>query len=435
MVDGGFETYSSVVSKTRCTTSYNRSTPSMVRLADLKNKKIIVGITGGIAAYKTLSFIRLLVRSGAQVRVIMTRSAKAFITPLSAATLSKNPVLQELTSGEDESAWNNHVELGLWADAMIIAPATANTLSKMVHGHCDNLMIATYLSARCPVLVAPAMDMDMWEHPSTQRNLQQLKQDLVHIIPAKHGELASGLTGTGRMAEPEELLVAIEETVTTPLPVIEKLHVLVTAGPTYEALDPVRFIGNWSSGKMGIAIAEQFYLRGAKVTLVQGPGPLSVRFSGIDTIRVTSANEMHDACQKVWTECQVGVFAAAVADYKPRQYHKEKIAKKESDFILELDRTPDIAAGLGGTKTSQQFIIGFAMETENEINNAQRKLNKKNMDLIVLNSLRDERSGFGTDTNKVTFISKHGHVEAKKLKTKVEVANDIVTYVSNNAPI
>ncbi len=243
-----------------------------MQLADLKNKKIIVGISGGIAAYKSLSLIRLLVRSGAEVQAILTAGATEFITPLTVSTLSKNPAIYQLTSGTGGDLWNNHVEMGIWADAMIIAPATANTLSKMAHGHSDNLLLATYLSARCPVLVAPAMDADMWEHPSTQRNLRLLKEDQVRIIPARHGELASGLIGMGRMAEPEEILIDLETAVTDRSPVIEKLHVLVTAGPTYESLDPVRYIGNWSSGKMGIAIAEQFYLRGAAVTLVQGPG-------------------------------------------------------------------------------------------------------------------------------------------------------------------
>lgn len=406
-----------------------------MQLANLKGKKVIVGITGGIAAYKILLLIRLLIRSEAEVQVIMTLAATDFITPLSASTLSKKPVIQELVSGNDSSIWNNHVEWGLWADAMIIAPATANTLSKMAHGHCDNILLATYLSSRCPVLVAPAMDADMWEHPSTQRNLAQLREDKVHIIPARHGELASGLTGTGRMAEPEELLAELEQIITSPMPVIAKLHVLVTAGPTFESLDPVRFIGNWSTGKMGIAIAEQFHLYGAKVTLVQGPGDLGVRFAGIRTIRVKSAEEMNSECSRVWPECQVGIFAAAVADYKPKEYHEEKVAKKEGDLILELERTPDIASGLGHQKKETQMMIGFAMETENEINNAQRKLNKKNLDLIVLNSLKDEGSGFGKDTNKVTFISKAGHIDQKKLKSKEAVAIDIVTYVSNNYPL
>lgn len=406
-----------------------------MQLADLKNKKIIVGISGGIAAYKSLSLIRLLVRSGAEVQAILTAGATEFITPLTVSTLSKNPAIYQLTSGTGGDLWNNHVEMGIWADAMIIAPATANTLSKMAHGHSDNLLLATYLSARCPVLVAPAMDADMWEHPSTQRNLRLLKEDHVRIIPARHGELASGLIGMGRMAEPEEILIDLETAVTDRSPVIEKLHVLVTAGPTYESLDPVRYIGNWSSGKMGIAIAEQFYLRGAAVTLVQGPGSLESRFPGIRTIRVRSADEMNAACHKVWPECRVGVFAAAVADYMPADYSDEKMAKKDENLVLNLVRTPDIAGGLGKIKRNDQMMIGFAMETHNEINNAQRKLDKKNLDLIVLNSLRDEGSGFGTDTNRVTFISKHGNMDQKPLKSKTEVAKDIVTYVSNNISI
>lgn len=403
-----------------------------MQLADLQNKKILVGITGGIAAYKTLSLIRLLVRSGAEVQAILTPAATEFITPLSTSTLSKKLVIHQLTSGTGGDQWNNHVEWGLWADVMVIAPATANTLSKMAHGQSENLLLATYLSARCPVMVAPAMDADMWEHPSTQRNLDLLRKDQVRIIPAQHGELASGLIGTGRMAEPEDILYKIEAEVTEHSPIIEKLHVMVTAGPTYESLDPVRYIGNWSSGKMGIAIAEQFYLQGAKVTLIQGPGQLQPRFPSIQTIRVRSAEEMNDACHKLWPECQVGVFAAAVADYKPAQYADDKMTKKDNDLILTLERTPDIAGGLGTLKRQNQMMIGFAMETQNEINNAQRKLNKKNLDLIVLNSLKDVGSGFGTDTNRVTFISKHGHVDQKPLKSKTGVAKDIVTYVSNN---
>lgn len=406
-----------------------------MQLADLHHKKIIVGITGGIAAYKSLSLIRLLVRSGAEVQVIMTAAATDFITPLTASTLSKKPAIHHMTSGSGGDQWNNHVEWGLWADLMIIAPATANTLFKMAHGHCDNILMATYLSARCPVMVAPAMDADMWDHPTTKRNLDLLRQDGVRIIPTDHGELASGLIGAGRMAEPDNILHHIEIAVTRRSPLIEKLHVLVTAGPTYESLDPVRFIGNWSSGKMGVAIAEQFFLRGARVSLIQGPGELQARFSGIKTIRVRSAEEMYDACKGIWPECQVGVFAAAVADYKPREYSEQKMAKKDDDLSIHLERTPDIAGSLGMIKRDDQMMIGFAMETHNEINNAQKKLNKKNLDLIVLNSLLDEGSGFGTDTNKVTFISKSGNSEQKPLKSKREVANDIVTYVANNIKI
>lgn len=403
-----------------------------MQLADLHRKKIIVGITGGIAAYKTLSLIRLLVRSGAEVKVIMTPEATDFITPLSASTLSKNPVILQMVGGEHREEWNNHVHLGLWADLIVIAPATANTIFKMAHGHCDNMLIATYLSARCPILIAPAMDLDMWEHPSTKRNLDLLTQDGVRIIPAEHGELASGLVGPGRMPEPETILYHIESTATSKSPVIEQLHVLVTAGPTYESLDPVRYIGNWSSGKMGIAIAEQFYLKGARVTLVQGPGSLRSRFSEIETIRVRSADEMYDACQKIWNRCQVGVFAAAVADYKPADYSDQKMAKKDDDLVIRLERTPDIAARLGQQKKDRQMMVGFAMETQNEINNAQRKLDKKNLDLIVLNSLLDEGSGFGTDTNKVTFITRTSPPDVKPLKSKTEVALDIVTFVANN---
>lgn len=406
-----------------------------MQIADLKNKKIIVGITGGIAAYKSLSLIRLLVRSGAEVQVIMTATANDFVTPLTASTLSKRPVLQEFTANEVEGTWNNHVHWGMWADALIVAPATAHTLSAMAHGQCDNFLLAVYLSARCPVIVAPAMDVDMWSHPATRRNLDQLRTDGISVVPPGTGELASGLSGTGRMAEPEDILHAIEPIVTDPSPIISKLHVLVTAGPTYESLDPVRFIGNWSTGKMGIAIAEQFFLQGAQVTLVQGPGTQEVRFADINTIRVRSAEEMDEACRAVWSDCQIGVFAAAVADYKPAQFSDQKISKKDDDLNLVLERTPDIAAGLGKKKRKDQMMIGFAMETQNEINNARNKLDKKNLDLIVLNSLNETGSGFGTDTNKVTFISRQSSPDPKPLKTKMEVAKDIVKYVENNFTI
>ena len=403
-----------------------------MQLADLHRKKIIVGITGGIAAYKTLTLIRFLIRSGAEVQVIMTAAATEFITPLTASTLSKRPVIHQLTTGSGGEVWNNHVEWGLWADLMVIAPATANTLFKMAHGHSDNVLMATYLSARCPVMVAPAMDADMWDHPSTQRNLEVLRNDGVEILPTDHGELASGLIGPGRMAEPEVILYRIEKSVTHRSPVLENLHVLVTAGPTYESLDPVRFIGNWSSGKMGIAIAEQLHLQGAKVTLIQGPGTQSTRFPELETIRVRSAQEMYAACLNIWNDCQVGIFAAAVADYRPAEYSKQKMAKSDADMAIRLERTPDIAASLGTQKRNNQMIIGFAMETQNEIANAKSKLHKKNMDMIVLNSLLDEGSGFGTDTNKVTFITKNGAPETQPLKSKMEVAKDIVTYIVNN---
>lgn len=406
-----------------------------MHLANLQGKKVIVGITGGIAAYKSLLLIRLLIRSGAEVQVIMTQAATDFITPLSAGTLSKKAVISAFKSDNDESVWHNHVEWGLWADVLIIAPATANTIAKMATGQCDNILLAIYLSARCPVLVAPAMDVDMWNHPATQRNISKLEKDKVTIIPVQQGDLASGLTGPGRVAEPEDLLAAIEQALTSRIAVIPDLNILITAGPTYESLDPVRYVGNWSTGKMGIALAEQFYLHGARVTLVQGPGHLKVRFPEINTIRVQTAEEMYNACQQAWPDCQVGVFAAAVADYKPDKVHNEKISKKEEDMMLPMKRTHDIAGILGGKKRDNQMMIGFAMETRNEIKNAERKLNKKNLDLIVLNSLKEEGSGFGTDTNKVTFISKNGMLEEKKLKSKMEVAMDIVTYVSNNYPI
>lgn len=403
-----------------------------MQLSELTGTKILLGITGGIAAYKALFLIRLLVRSGAEVKVLLTPAALDFITPLTASTLSKNPVVYRFTTGPNDELWQNHVELALWADLMVVAPATANTLSKMASGQSDNILTATYLSLRCPVLIAPAMDVDMWLHSSTQRNIDQLIKDQVNILKVEEGELASGLSGAGRMAEPETILTAVEEIITPKFPVIEKLHVLITAGPTYESFDPVRYVGNWSTGKMGIAIAEQFYLRGAKVTLIQGPGNLKPRFDGIKIVKVKSAEQMHQACLTVWPDCQVGVFAAAVADYKPKTYFEEKISKKENSLLIDLERTKDIAAELGRKKQKNQLLVGFAMETENEINNAQKKLDKKNLDLIVLNSLKDADSGFGTDTNKVTFISNSGMIDKKPLKSKLGVAADIVNYVANN---
>lgn len=395
--------------------------------SNLQNKRIVIGITGGIAAYKSLFLIRLLVRAGAEVRVLMTEAAGDFVTPLSVSTLSKNEVITSLFS---EGVWENHVELGMWADVFVIAPATANTLAAMAGGLCDDMILATYLSARCPVLVAPAMDLDMWQHPATKRNLKTLEEDGVRILHVGSGELASGLSGPGRMAEPEEILAYIEETVCAKNPVLAGKRVIVTAGPTYESLDPVRYLGNWSSGKMGIAIAEEFYLAGAFVTLVLGPSAGRLRFPGIDLIRVQSAQEMYDRVTERWEDIDIGIMAAAVADYRPAETFSEKISKTDDDLVIRLERNPDIAATLGQIKKPSQILIGFAMETHNEIKNAERKLNTKNLDLIVLNSLRDPGSGFGTDTNKVTLIARDGSMEEKELQSKYGVARDIISFIS-----
>lgn len=395
--------------------------------SNLKDKRIIIGITGGIAAYKSLLLIRFLIRSGAEVRVIMTEAAKDFVTPLSVSTLSKNKVFSSLFS---EGVWENHVELGMWADVFVIAPATANTIAAMAQGLCDDILLATYLSARCPVLVAPAMDLDMWSHPATQRNIEILKEDQVEIIDVESGELASGLSGQGRMAEPENILFRIEEIVSPKIPAVDGKKVVVTAGPTYESLDPVRYLGNWSSGKMGIAIAEEFHLAGSSVTLVLGPSSEKPRFPDIHVIRVKNAREMYDRVMEVWNETDIGIMAAAVADYRPAEFFSEKISKSDEGMTIRLERNPDIAASLGEIKKPDQILIGFAMETHNEIKNAERKLNTKNLDLIVLNSLRDADSGFGTDTNKVTLITNEGLIQAKELQTKHGVARDIIEFIS-----
>lgn len=396
-------------------------------MAVLSGKKIILGVSGGIAAYKTAHLVRLFIKAGAQVRVVMTPASKDFVTPLTLSTLSKNPVLSEFYSEEENDLWNNHVELGLWADLMLIAPATANTLSKMANGNCDNLLIATYLSAKCPVYFAPAMDLDMYKHPSTLDSFSKLKKFGNIMIPAETGELASGLSGQGRMAEPENILSFIEADILSKLPLKGK-KVLVTAGPTYEAIDPVRFIGNHSSGKMGFDIANELAMNGAEVTLVSGPTHLSTSNLGIHLIRVKSAQEMYDACHQYFDNVDVAIAAAAVADYRPKNIASQKIKKSESALIIELEKTKDILASLG-EKKKNQFLIGFALETENEIEHAKLKIQKKNLDLIVLNSLNDKGAGFGHVTNKVTFINKQGIIEPMALKSKEEVASDIVNKI------
>ena len=394
----------------------------------LSGKKIVLGVSGGIAAYKTAILARLFIKAGAHVQVIMTPASKDFVTPLTLSTLSKNPVHSTFYNEEDENAqWNNHVELGLWADMMVIAPATANTLSKMANGNCDNLLIATYLSAKCKVYFAPAMDLDMYKHPSTVASFDNLKKFGNIIIPAETGELASGLSGEGRMAEPENIVAFIEKDLESKLPLRGK-KILITAGPTYEAIDPVRFIGNHSSGKMGFDIAASAANLGAEVILISGPTHLSIQNSIVNLIRVTSAKEMYDACHEHFNSTDVAICAAAVADYKPKFVAEQKIKKVEATLTIELEKTQDILASLGEIKQNQ-FLIGFALETENEIKNAKLKIQKKNLDLIVLNSLQDEGAGFGKATNKITFIDKDFVVEPMDLKSKELVANDIMNKV------
>jgi phosphopantothenoylcysteine decarboxylase/phosphopantothenate--cysteine ligase len=390
----------------------------------LKGKKIILGVCGGISAYKSAVLTRLFIKAGAEVKVIMTPSAHQFITPLTLSSLSKNPVL---TSFEKESTgeWNNHVELGLWADAMIIAPVTANTLAKIAHGLCDNLLLATYLSARCPVWLAPAMDLDMLGHPSTQSNIEKIKSFGNTIIEPTHGELASGLIGNGRMAEPEDIFQQLDFFFKANQKLAGKT-VLVTAGPTYEAIDPVRFIGNHSSGKMGFAIAEELASQGARVHLVTGPTNQHTNHSGITVKEVTTAEEMHSACMDVFNNSDITVLAAAVADYRPTVQATEKIKKKNESLTLELTKTHDIAASLGKLKHNGQIIVGFALETQQEQANAAKKLDSKNFDLIVLNSLRDSGAGFGHDTNKISIIDREHKMTSFSLKDKKAVAKDIV---------
>lgn len=385
-------------------------------------KKIVLGVSGSIAAYKAAHLIRLLVKESAEVRVLMTPSATTFIAPLTLATLSKNPVLTEVSS---EAAWNNHVELGLWADAYVIAPATANTLARMANGLCDSILTAVYLSARCPVLVAPAMDMDMWHHPATRANLERLQAYGVGIIPVGYGELASGLVGEGRMAEPEDIVEYLRAILTSG-PTLRGQKALVTAGPTHEALDPVRFIGNHSTGKMGIAIAEALARHGAEVTLVLGPTHLRPRHPGVRVVPVVSAQQMYEACVAHFAESRITVLAAAVADYRPQTAAASKIKKQGGPMHLELVETVDIAAQLGRQKRPDQLLVGFALETDNEEANAWAKLERKNFDLIVLNSLRHEGAGFGGDTNKIAILCRDGTKTAFDLKPKSAVGEDVV---------
>jgi phosphopantothenoylcysteine decarboxylase/phosphopantothenate--cysteine ligase len=386
-----------------------------------------LGITAGIAAYKTASLVRLFIKAGAQVKVIMTPSAKDFITPLTLSTLSKNEVISTFTNEEDENAtWNNHVELGLWADFMLIAPATANTLSKMASGTSDNILLATFLSAKCPVYFAPAMDLDMFLHPATKNSLEVLQSYGNVMIPAESGELASGLVGEGRMAEPENIVDFLEKDLLSQLPLRNK-KILITAGPTYEAIDPVRFIGNHSSGKMGFELAKEAAKLGAEVILVTGPTHLELKSSSVKVVRVTSAQEMYDSVHVYFNDQDVIIAAAAVSDYKPKDFVDKKIKKKETSLSLELVPTLDILASLGKLKKHQR-LIGFALETNNEVENARSKLERKNLDFIVLNSLQDKGAGFKKDTNKISIISEN-EIKSFALKSKTEVAQDILKEV------
>ena len=395
----------------------------------LSGKKILLGITAGIAAYKTASLVRLFIKLDAEVKVIMTPASKDFITPLTLSTLSKNPVHSTFYDKEDKEneLWNNHVDLGLWADYMVVAPATANTLSKMANGACNNLLLATYLSAKCPVYFAPAMDLDMYIHPSTKESLTKLKSFGNIIIPATSGELASGLIGEGRMAEPKDIVSFIENDILSKLPLKGK-KILLTAGPTYEAIDPVRFIGNHSSGKMGFAIAKAAANLGAEVYLISGPSQQQIKHSLVHRIDVVSAKEMYTAAHKYFNEVDIAILSAAVADYTPKNVATQKIKKKDSTLDIELIKTKDILASLGEIKKNQ-FLVGFALETNNELENAKGKLKRKNLDAIVLNSLQDKGAGFATDTNKITIIDKNLKEKSFELKSKVEVAKDIINEI------
>ncbi len=388
----------------------------------LKGKKILLGVTGSIAAYKAAFLTRLLVKAGAEVKVLMTEAATQFISKLSLSTLSKNPVYTQVAGAE---GWNNHVELGLWADAMVVAPLTATTMSKMAHGICDNMIVAAYLSARCPVFFAPAMDVDMWHHPASQENVERLQQFGNHLIPVGHGELASGLTGAGRMAEPAQIVELLQGHFKQ----AQSLHgktILITAGPTFEPIDPVRFIGNRSSGKMGIAIAHAAAERGATVHLILGPSKLRAKHPLIKLHSVQTALEMYQQSTELFPQADIGIMAAAVADYRPKVMADQKIKKSGEEMTIELVKNPDIAATLGASKNAQQLLVGFALETNNAMENAQQKLIKKNLDFIVLNSLQDPGAGFNHDTNKITIIDRDNKRSEFELKSKALVAEDIL---------
>jgi phosphopantothenoylcysteine decarboxylase / phosphopantothenate---cysteine ligase len=393
----------------------------------LKGKRIILGVTGSIAAYKSASLIRLLVKEGAEVKVIMTPLAKEFITPLTLATLSRNPILIDFFDPTNGN-WNSHVDLGIWADAYVIAPATANTIGKMVNGVADNLLLTTYLSAKCPVFVAPAMDLDMFAHPSTRKNIETLKSYNNQIIEPATGELASGLEGKGRMEEPENIVKTLDDYFTPKK--MKGKKVLITAGPTYEKIDPVRFIGNYSTGKMGFALAESCAAQGAEVILIAGPVKMSIKHPNVTRINVESAEEMYRVVTSKFPETDGAILCAAVADFTPLKTAKHKIKREKENLNIEFRPTKDIAASLGSIKKHEQFLVGFALESENEEANARSKMERKNFDFIVLNSLQDPHSGFGFDTNKISIIHRSGLEKKFELKTKLAAANDIVNEIN-----
>ncbi len=398
----------------------------------MQGKRILLGITGGIAAYKIAFLVRILKKLGAEVKCIMTPASCDFISPLVLATLSGNPVGIEFWN-KKTGVWTNHVEYGLWADLFVVAPLTANSLAKMAHGECDNLVLATYLSMKSPVIVAPAMDLDMYAHPTTKRNIEQLKKDGVIIIPAENGELASGLEGEGRMAEPETIVLAIQNYFSTlsPTKSLAGKEILITAGPTYEALDPVRFIGNHSSGKMGLELAKKCLNLGGNVTLICGPINLDLKHKNLKVVSITTAVEMLDAVQLVWGKMDIGIFSAAVADYRPKNVVNEKIKKSEDNLVIELVKNPDVLAWAGSVKKESQILVGFALETNDMLANGESKLKRKNLDLIVMNNLSDKGAGFAGDTNKITLLDNHNNLTNFELKSKSEVAQDIVEYLIN----
>jgi len=393
----------------------------------LSGKNVLLGVTAGIAAYKTANLVRLLIKSGSHVKVVMTPSAKEFVTPLTLSTLSKNPVLSTFTTDEDDELWNNHIEIGLWADLFLICPATANTLSKMSNGNCDNLLIATYLSAKCKVYFAPAMDLDMYKHKSTQSSISKLISFGNTLIPPTSGELASGLFGEGRMAEPKDIVSFIENDLSTSLPLNGKTF-LITAGPTFEPIDPVRFIGNHSSGKMGFELAEAASKLGAKVILISGPTNQKLLSSSIELFSITSSDQMYDQVVGKYDDVDVVIMSAAVADFKPKFFSDKKLKKSNQKSIIEVQKTKDILSYLGKTK-NKQLLVGFALETDNEVENATSKLINKNLDLIILNSLNDKGAGFGVDTNKISIISKGNKIINFPLKQKKAVSLDIINNI------
>ena len=390
----------------------------------LKGKKVLLGVTASIAAYKTAELVRLFKKAGASVRVIQTEASLDFIAPLTLATLSENPVLTKMVDS-DSGEWSNHVELGLWADMMVVAPLTANTMAKMKSGECDNLLLATYLSAKCPVFFAPAMDLDMYKHPSTKANISTLQEYGNTLIPSGFGELASGLVGEGRMAEPSEIIESITAKLNNDLPLTNK-KVLITAGPTHESIDPVRFIANRSSGKMGIALAIEAANNGALVSLVLGPTHLECNHTNIKVYKVITASQMYEQVNACFSTSDIGIFTAAVADYKPNIVAKNKIKKSDNNLNISLEKTVDILAEMGNKKSDKQFIVGFALETDNEVENAKDKLKRKNLDMIVLNSLNNKGAGFQHNTNKITIIDKANNISNFELKDKSEVAKDVI---------